>query len=71
MIELQWRADPWSPAVRDRWIDMPRALEPGGTWETEVIERRPLGADMIVIEPHLDGVAGFNALGGPKWLRFL
>ncbi len=37
------------------------------TLELEV--RRPLGGRILVIEPHLLGVAGFNALGGPSWVN--
>ena len=30
--------------------------------------RRPLGVRFLIVEPHLLGVAGFNALGGPSWV---
>ena len=71
MIELHWRRSPWTPALRSSWIDLPRDLAPGESKQFEVTLRRPLGASMLVVEPHLQGVSGFNALGGPKWVRFL
>lgn len=71
MIEIQWRQSPWAAALRALWVDLPQSLEPGESKEFEVTVRRPVGASMLVVEPHLQGVAGFNALGGPKWVRFL
>ena len=37
----------------------------------EIRVRRPVGTAMLIVEPHLRGVSGMNALGGPKWVRFL
>lgn len=70
MIELHWRQSPWTPASRASWIDLPHDLAPGESKQFELTLRRPLGASMLVVEPHLQGVSGFNALGGPKWVRF-
>jgi len=28
--------------------------------------RRPPGATALIVEPHVQGVAGFNKLGGPR-----
>lgn len=70
MLELQWRRDPWSPAVTASWIDLPRDLEPGEGRDLETRLRRPPAAAMLIIEPHLQDIAGFNALGGPTWVRF-
>ena len=71
MIEIHWRQSPWTAAQRASWIDLPHDLRPGESKQFEVTLRRPVGASMLVVEPHLQGVSGFNALGGPKWVRFL
>jgi len=71
MVELEWRQSPWTSAMEPIWIELPDDLDPGTSREFEVRLRRPLGAAMLVVEPHLQGVSGMNALGGPKWVRFL
>lgn len=71
MVELEWRESPWASPVEPRWIELPADLGPGRSRDFHVRVRRPLGAAMLVIEPHIQGVSGMNALGGPKWVRFL
>jgi glycosyltransferase involved in cell wall biosynthesis len=71
MVQIHWRVDPWSEEQNAEWIYLPHDIEPGESYDCEISTRRPIGASMLVIEPHLKGIAGFNALGGPKWLRFL
>ena len=71
MIELDWRASPWAEPMRCRWIELPADLDPGESRDFEIRLRRPLGSAMLVIEPHLQGISGMNALGGPKWVKFL
>ena len=71
MIELEWRPDPWSGPMEPRWIELPAAIGPGESRSFQIRVRRPLGAGMLVVEPHLQGVSGMNALGGPRWVKFL
>ena len=71
MIELDWRQSPWADPLRSHWIELPGDLDPGESRDFEIRLRRPLGTGMLVIEPHLQGVSGMNALGGPKWVKFL
>jgi len=71
MIELEWRQSPWGSPVKPRWIELPAEIGPGESRDFEIRVRRPVGAAMLIVEPHLRGVSGMNALGGPKWVRFL
>jgi len=71
MIELEWRRNPWGPPVRPEWVELPTEIGPGESRDFEIRIRRPIGAAMLIVEPHLQGVSGMNALGGPKWVRFL
>jgi glycosyltransferase involved in cell wall biosynthesis len=71
MIELEWRPDPWQPPVHPQWLELPAALAPGESRDFEIRVRRPLGTAMLIVEPHVQGVSGMNALGGPKWVKFL
>ncbi len=67
MVELHWRRSPWHPPVAARWLELQRDLEPGGERTFELEVRRPPRHALLVVEPHLQGVAGFNALAGPSW----
>jgi glycosyltransferase involved in cell wall biosynthesis len=71
MVQVHWRNDPWSQERSADWVYLPHELESGESYDCTIRTRRPVGASMLVVEPHLKGVAGFNALGGPKWMRFL
>ncbi len=71
MIELQWRKSPWHPSLGGAWLKLRRDLEPGESRSFEVEVRRPPGSGTLIVEPHIRGAAGFNALGGPFWLQIL
>ena len=71
MIELEWRRNPWGPPVKPEWVELPAEIGPRESRDFEIRIRRPIGAAMLIVEPHLQGVSGMNALGGPKWVRFL
>ncbi len=71
LVELQWRAHLEGSPVDRAWADLPREVAPGERYELEIETRRPLDAEALVIEPHVIGVAGFSALGGPRWVRDL
>ncbi len=71
LVELQWRNYLEGSAVERAWMDLPREVAPGDSYELEIETRRPLEAEALVIEPHVVGVAGFSALGGPRWVRDL
>jgi glycosyltransferase involved in cell wall biosynthesis len=55
----QLAGEPWPP--------LPADLEPGAATVLELELRRPLGRARLRIEPHVLGVAGASALGGPVW----
>ena len=71
LVELQWRAHLDGAPVERSWADLPRELAPGESHELVFETRRPLGAEALVIEPHVVGVGGFSSLGGPRWVRDL
>jgi glycosyltransferase involved in cell wall biosynthesis len=70
-IELRWRADRESEALSQQWCEVPRELLEGESYRFEVETRRPSGAGQLIVEPHVDGVSGFGALGGPTWILTL
>ena len=49
------------------WPPLPSDLEPGAEVSLSIELRRPLGRARLRIEPHVLGVAGATALGGPVW----
>ncbi len=67
-VELHWRSDLRQPDIGAQWLPLQRDIEPGEGVELQVEIRRPLGVRFLIVEPHLLGVAGFNALGGPSWV---
>ena len=71
MVQVHWRENPWATEQSADWIYLPHDMNASETCDFEIEIRRPVGASMLVVEPHLKDVAGFNALGGPKWVRFL
>jgi len=68
MVDVHWRAS-WAAEPVDRqWVEVPSDVAPGAAVEVEVPVRRPVAsATILVVEPHIGEVAGFNALGGPTW----
>ncbi len=70
MTKIEWRSSPWDPPDEPQWLGLPADLEPGRSRDLEIRLRRPVGASMLVVEPHVRGVSGMNALGGPRWVRF-
>lgn len=71
MIELEWRPDPWGEPSKTDWIELPVDMNPGESRSFDIRLRRPVGAAMLIIEPHVAGVSGMYALGGPRWVRFV
>ena len=67
-VEIHWRSHLRQGDVGTQWLPLQRDLAPGEAVELEAEVRRPLGVRYLIVEPHLLGVAGFNALGGPNWV---
>ena len=68
MVDIHWRADLNSPPGERQWLKLPRDLNPTASVDLEVLLRRPLeNANLLVIEPHVKKVGGFNTVGGPQW----
>lgn len=53
------------------WFKVQREVRPGQRLEVSVDVRRPLGGEILIVEPYLKSVAGFYDLGGPIWVREL
>ena len=68
-VEIHWRNHLRQPDVGTQWVPLQRDLAPGEAIELAADVRRPLGVRYLIVEPHLLGVAGFNALGGPSWVN--
>ena len=67
-VEIHWRSHLRQGDVGTQWLPLQRDLAPGEAVELAAEVRRPLGVRYLIVEPHLLGVAGFNALGGPSWV---
>jgi glycosyltransferase involved in cell wall biosynthesis len=68
MIEVQWRPDDSTDPTARQWLELPRELAPDRSLDLEISVRRPLeGAEILMIEPHVKGIGGFNTAGGPTW----
>jgi len=50
-----------------RWLGLPTDLEPGAEHHFAFELRRPLGPVRLRILPHVFGISGVSALGGPLW----
>ena len=69
MIDVHWRSGPTDPPSQQRWLPLPRDLDPGDSIDLEVEIRRPIAGDrQLVIEPHLRDISGFNKVAGPSQL---
>ena len=68
-VEIHWRSHLRQPDVGTQWIKLQRDIAPGESIELEAEVRRPLDVRYLIVEPHLLGVAGFNAQGGPNWVN--
>ena len=72
MIDLHWRRESAGSPGERQWLQVPRDLAPGESIDLEISLRRPLeNANLLVVEPHLRQVGGFNAMGGPSWMTEL
>ncbi len=72
MIDVHWRKEHKGEAGEQHWLELPRDLDPGDSIDLEIAIRRPLvDANLLVIEPHLREITGFNAIDGPSWIREL
>lgn len=49
------------------WMGLPVDLNPGAAHRFAFELRRPLGAVRLRILPHVFGISGVGALGGPQW----
>ncbi len=69
MIDVHWRRESKGESGEQHWLKLPRDLEPGESINLEIEVRRPLeDAHLLVVEPHLREITGFNAIDGPSWI---
>jgi glycosyltransferase involved in cell wall biosynthesis len=69
-LDLEWRRTPWSPAIEQQRVALPSPLDPGAGRSLEVSVRRPLGGAMLAVRARVQGSAGGEELGGPRWVGF-
>ncbi len=69
MVDVHWRRERRGAAGERHWLELPRDLTPGQEIVLELTLRRPLeDAHLLVVEPHLREITGFNAIDGPTWV---
>jgi glycosyltransferase involved in cell wall biosynthesis len=68
ILDVQWRREPGGDAVTRTWGELPRPVDEGEQFEFRLELRRPREGRFLVIEPHIEGIAGFSKFGGPTWI---
>jgi glycosyltransferase involved in cell wall biosynthesis len=71
ILKIQWRRERGGGSVERIWEELPRPLDYGESYRFQVQLRRPENGRFLVIEPHVEDIAGFSALGGPLWVSEL
>ena len=70
-LEVHWREGAAQQPKDARWFRFARPVAPGESTIVEAEVRRPLGGRLLIVEPHIAGIAGFRSLGGPWWYSIL
>lgn len=68
ILDLQWRPSIREEAVERTWAELPAALPAGAERSFQIELRRPRGGRFLVIEPHIENLAGLSRFGGPTWV---
>jgi hypothetical protein len=68
ILDVQWRREPGGDAVERTWSELPRPIDEGETFEFRLELRRPIEGRYLVVEPHIEGIAGLSKYGGPSWI---
>ena len=68
ILDVQWRREPGGDAVERTWAELPRHVDEGDQFEFRLELRRPREGRFLVVEPHVEGIAGFSKFGGPTWI---
>lgn len=68
ILDLQWRAGLRQKPVERSWAELPTNLMAGKSRRFRLELRRPRGAHYLVIEPHIEDLAGMSRFGGPAWV---
>jgi hypothetical protein len=69
VLAVHWRSSLADPAQEETWLPLQRLLAPGESQRFEITLRKPEGCSILVIEPHIQGISGFSARGGPAWVK--
>jgi glycosyltransferase involved in cell wall biosynthesis len=69
ILDLQWRRERGGDAVERTWAELPRPLDEGQEVEFRLELRRPREGRFLVVEPHVEGIAGLSKYGGPSWIE--
>ncbi|MDH3745278.1 MAG: glycosyltransferase [Acidobacteriota bacterium] len=68
ILDLQWRAGLREEPIDRSWAELPTNLVAGKARRFRLELRRPRGANYLVIEPHIQNLAGMSRFGGPSWV---
>lgn len=69
VLAVHWRSSLADPGQNEVWLPLQRPLLPGESQRFEVTLRKPEGCSILVIEPHIQGISGIGARGGPSWVN--
>jgi glycosyltransferase involved in cell wall biosynthesis len=68
ILDVQWRREPGGESLSRTWAELPRPIDEGEEFEFRLELRRPREGRYLVVEPHVEGIAGFSKFGGPTWI---
>jgi hypothetical protein len=68
ILDVQWRREPGGEAVDRSWAELPRPLDEGQEFNFHLELRRPIEGRYLVVEPHIEDLAGLSKYGGPSWI---
>ncbi len=68
VVEISWRAGLASPSRERTWLQLARDLPAGESRRLAARLRRPPGARLLIVEPHVAGFGAIHTLCGPRWI---
>ncbi len=68
ILDVQWRRGLKEEPIERTWAELPTPLPAGKKRRFRLELRRPRGGRYLVIEPHIEDVAGLSRFGGPSWV---
>jgi glycosyltransferase involved in cell wall biosynthesis len=68
ILDVEWRRERGGDALERSWAELPRALDTDEAYRFRLELRRPSEGRFLVVEPHVEDIAGFSKYGGPSWV---